>query len=228
MLKWIPGVLIAAAFIASAILQARLASPVMIGFHRLIPPELAAGTETVPRLVALFGIPSVALLLWALLYEAPVSRLGLAAGRLFFNAEKPRYEAFAPTYRLMVLWVVSLVLSFHLALLAEALQWSLEPGRIVGVTFGLGMLLVGNAMPRLRQNAVAGFRTARTMSDPVAWARVHRTFGGIWLVAGFVVLFTSVIAPRYALAAAVALLLLSSVVGLVATRRFALGESSVP
>lgn len=223
MLKWIPGFLIAAAFIASPLLQARLSSPVMVGFHRLMPPELAVGTESIPRLVALFGLPTVALLVWALLYEAPVSRLGLAAGRLFFKAEKPRYETFAPAYRLIVLWVVSLVLSFHLALLAEALQWSLEPGRIVGVTFGLGMLLVGNAMPRLRQNAVAGFRTARTMSDPQAWAQVHRTFGAIWLVAGFVVLVTSIIAPRYALVAGLALLLLSSVVGLVATRRFALG-----
>ena len=223
MRKWLPAVLIAVAFIVSALLQSRLDSPIVIGFSRLLPPELAAGSGVVPRLVALFGLPTLALLIWAMLHEAPVSRLGIAAGRLFFNAEQPRYEAFAPTYRLIVLWVVSLLLSLHVALLTEAMGSSLESGRIVGITFGLGMLLVGNAMPRLRQNAVAGFRTRRTMSDPVAWARVHRTFGAIWLVAGFVVLAASIIAPRYALATGVALLALSSVVGLVVTRRFALG-----
>lgn len=223
MRKWLPGILIGVAFAASALLEPRLGSPIVIGFHRLLPPEVAAGSGVIPRLVALFGLPTTALLVWALLYEAPISRLGIATGRLLFNAEQPRYEAFAPTYRLIVLWVVSLVLSFHLALLTEAMGSSFESGRIVGVTFGLGMLLVGNAMPRLRPNAVAGFRTRRTMSDPVAWARVHRTFGAIWLVAGLVVLVASILAPRYALATGVALLALSSVAGLVATRRYALG-----
>ena len=220
MRKWIPAALIAAAFAASLMLASRMASPVSIGLHRLLPPGLAYDADIIPRPLVLFGLPTFALLLWALLYEAPVSRLGLAAGRVLFNAKEPRYDAFAPTYRLIVLWVVSLILSVHVALLSEALGWSLEPGMIVGATLGLGMLTVGNAMPRLRPNAVAGFRTARTMSDPVAWARVHRTFGAIWLVAGLIVLVTSIVAPRYALAMGLALLVLSSVVGLIALRRF--------
>ncbi len=218
MLKWIPGALIAAAFAASALIQSQFPSPVAVEFHRLLPAGLASGTDSIPRTFALFGLPAVALLIWALLFEAPVSRLGLAAARLLFKAGPPRYDLFAPTYRLIVLWVVSLVLSLHLAVLADALRWSLEPGLIVGIVLGAGMVLVGNSMPRLRQNAVAGIRTARTMSDPVAWARVHRTAGAIWFAAGLLTVAVSIVAPSYALMTGLGLFVLSSIAGLISMR----------
>jgi uncharacterized membrane protein len=173
-----------------------------------------------------FALPTVALLLWALLYEAPVSRLGLAAGRLLFDAKKPRYELFAPTYRLIVLWIVCLLLSFHLALLSDALQWPVEPGRIVGITLGAGLMFIGNAMPRLRPNAVAGIRTARTMSDPVHWARVHRIFGAALLACGCITIVTSLVAARYSLVTALGLLILASFFGLVVARPFAARQHS--
>ena len=218
MLKWIPGALIAAAFAASAMLQSRIVSPVVISLERLLPSEFVVGTDSVPRLAVLFGLPVVALVIWALLHEAPVSRLGLAAGRVLFNATEPRYAVFAPTYRLIVLWVVCLILSFHVVLLAAALEWPIEPGIIVGLTLGLGLLLVGNAIPRLRPNAVAGIRTSLTMSDPVLWARAHRTFGAFWLAGGAITIVTALAAPRYALLTGIGLLMVSLVAGFVAAR----------
>lgn len=218
MRKWMPAVLIAISFAASVLLYSGLTSPVFTGLHKLLPPQFGAGADTIPALVALFGLPTVALLVWALLFEAPVSRLGLAAGRVLFNAPAPRYDVFAPTYRLIVLWAVSLVLSVHLALLAEALQWSIQAGTIVGITLGGGMMVVGNAIPRLRPNAVAGIRTARTMNDPAEWARVHRTFGAVLLAVGIVTVIASIVAPRYALATGLGLLFLSSAAALVTAR----------
>jgi SdpI/YfhL protein family len=215
MRKWLPAALIAAAFVSSAMLQSRFPSHVPLDLRELLPSAWTGSTaDDAPRAVALFALPALALLLWALLHEAPVSALGRAAGRVFFNAGEPRYDVFAPTYRLSVLWVVALVLSLHVALLSTLLHWSLAPGLIVGLTLGLGLALVGNAMPRLRQNAVAGIRTARTMSDPAAWARVHRTFGAVWLVAGLITIAVAIVAPRYAVLTGIALLALSSLAGL--------------
>jgi uncharacterized membrane protein len=102
--------------------------------------------------------------------------------------------------------------------LSSALGWYGEPGTIVGIVFGIGMLIVGNVMPRLRPNPVAGVRTAGTMADPQLWARVHRVYGAAWVVAGIAVLGVAIIAPRYALATAVAGLLLSSLAVLVTPR----------
>ena len=222
MRKWIPAALIAAAYVSSAVLQSRLPVRVPLDLRELLPTGLGGTPDELPRSVAMFGLPTLALLLWALLHEAPVSPLGRSAGRLFFNAGEPRYEVFAPTYRLIVIWVVCLVLSLHVALLSTLLHWPLAPGRVVGLTLGVGLALVGNAMPRLRQNAVAGIRTARTMSDPVAWARAHRVFGAVWLVAGLITIAVAIVAPRYALFTGIGALALSSIGGLYAARPLAL------
>lgn len=224
MRKWIPAALIVAAYVSSAMLLSRLPVRVSLDLRELLPAGWGGAPDDLPRSVALFGLPTLTLLMWALLYEAPVSPLGRAAGRLFFNAGEPRYDIFASTYRLIVIWVVSLMLSLHLALLSTLLHWSLAPGRVVGLTLGVGLALVGNAMPRLRQNAVAGIRTARTMSDPVAWARAHRMFGALWMVAGVITIAVALVAPRYAVLigiGALALALASSA-GLYAARPLAL------
>ena len=130
-------------------------------------------------------------------------------------AQQREYEKFAPSYRLIVGWVVMLVLAIHVALLASVLSWSIAPGMIVGAVFGIGLVVVGNIMPRLRPNPIAGIRTRRTMSDPQLWARLHRTYGIAWLVAGIAVIVIAVAAPRYALLAGVTAPLLSSVAMLV-------------
>jgi uncharacterized membrane protein len=97
--------------------------------------------------------------------------------------------------------------------------WRLRSGTVVGITLGAGLVLVGNAMPRLRQNAVAGIRTARTMSDPVAWARAHRILGAFWLAAGVLTVLTAIVAPRYALTAGIVLLLVALVGGFIGSRQ---------
>jgi uncharacterized membrane protein len=188
-----------------------------LGLEALLPWTPGGQPELVPRAVAALLLPTVALLLAVLLHEAPVSPLGRTFGRLTgFGVEggKPavEYHKFAPSYRLIVCWVVGLVLSMHLAVLANALGWHREPGTIVGLAFGIGLIIVGNIMPRLRPNPVAGIRTQRIMSDPTLWARVHRLYGASWVVAGVVVCIVALAAPRYALVAGIAALLLSTIV----------------
>jgi uncharacterized membrane protein len=88
----------------------------------------------------------------------------------------------------------------------------------VGLTFGVGLMIVGNVMPRLRPNAVAGIRTARTMRDPAEWARAHRIFGAVWLGAGLLTTVVALAAPSYALLTGVLALALSSLAGLLLPR----------
>jgi uncharacterized membrane protein len=117
-----------------------------------------------------------------------------------------------------VIWVVALVLSVHLAALAAALAWPVEPGTIVGAVFGGGMVAVGNVMPRLRPNAVAGLRTPGLLRDPQRWARAHRRFGALWLLGGLAVLVIAFEAPRWGLTAGVVAMLVAMLVMLLASR----------
>jgi len=217
MRKWIPAGMVLFGYALSLAVYGRLPDVVPLGLEALLPWTPSAQPELVPRAISAFGLPSIALLLAMLLHEAPVSPLGRLAARLLgFGAEggKPavEYHKFAPSYRLIVCWIVALVVSIHFAAIMYAVGLYREPGTIVGLVFGIGLVIVGNIMPRLRPNPIAGIRTGRVMSDPKLWARVHRVYGVAWVAAGIVVVVVAIAAPRYALVAGIATLLLSTVV----------------
>ena len=224
MRKWLPAVMTLGGFALSIAVYGALPDTMTLGLERLLPGSTTSAADTVPKLVGAFLLPTIALLILLLLHEAPVGPLGRAAGRLFPPRDQGgmpqpvEYHKFASSYRLIVAWVVMLPLSMHLAVLSHVLGWSIEPGTIVGVAFGIGLVIVGNVMPRLRQNPVAGIRTARTMSDPILWARVHRWYGALWIIAGVLVVIVAITAPRYALLTGAAGLLLTSVEALIAPR----------
>ena len=227
---WIPVLLVLGGFALSLALFGRLPATVMLDLGRLLPVDPPAAAEGMPRAVAAFGLPTLALLIAALLHDAPTSALGRASARAFGFGDSPvtaaDFHKYAGSYRLIVAWIVALVLSFHVAVLAIALSWRVEPGLVVGVVFGAGLLIVGNVMPRLRPNAIAGIRTARTLRDPLLWARVHRTYGALWLACGIAVLVVSWLAPRYALSTGVLALLVSSLAMLAFSRTFTSGPAT--
>lgn len=232
MRKWIPLLLTLGGFVLSLGVYGQLPTSVAPNLEELLPFARRGETDLVSRPAAAFGLPAIAFLVWVFLHEAPVSRLGRAAGGLFPSRNVTAlsladYEKFAPSYRLIVIWVVGLVLSVHVAVLAAGLSWRVEPGLIVGLVFGAGLLTVGNVMPRLRPNAVAGIRTARTMQDPQIWARVHRRYGAYWLVSGVIVLAVAILAPRYALTAGAATLLITSLATLAGSSTIMLGLACV-
>src|SRR5687767_3970521 len=119
MLKWFPAVMTLCGYALSLAVYRQLPSDVTVDLARLLPMTWAAQADVVPRSVVAFGLPSLALLVFLLLHEAPVSRLGRAAARLFpisdgSGERRPvEYHKFAPSYRLIVSWVVMLVLSMH-------------------------------------------------------------------------------------------------------------------
>ncbi len=230
--RWFPLVLTLCGYALSVAVYQRLPDPVALDLGRLLPITSAGQPDGIPRSVAAFGLPTLAVLLFLLLYEAPVSRLGRAAARLFpvrdvdGNPRPVEYHKFAPSYRLIVAWVVMLVLSMHLAVLSSALGWHEEPGTIVGIVFGIGMIVVGNIMPRLRPNPVAGIRTPRTMADPQLWARIHRVYGAFWMIGGIAVLVVAIGLPRWAMVTGLAAILLSSLAMLAVPRGLSKAVSS--
>lgn len=224
MTKWIPPIMIAGACALSAILMPQLPEYVMLDMKSWLPPGVTTPPEPLPRLAALFGLPAIALLTWIFLHEAPISPLGKLGSAMFrpFTHQpalsQSDYDKFAPTYRVFVSWVMSLMLGLHISLLADVLDWPIAPGLIVGLVFGIGLIAVGNVTPRLRPNPIAGVRTIATLRDPLLWARVHRTLGALWMVGGMIVLVAGIIAPRYALVTSIAVMLLAALGGLLLPR----------
>lgn len=223
--KWLPLVLIAAAVVASALAYGNVPASMNARFEGLLPFDVPNEDETLPRWLALFLMPAVALLVWVAFRMAPTLSGQRFARRLFRSAPEAvtsaaQFERFGKTYDSIALAVVMLLLGFHATLLGAAMNAGPAiVSRILPAVIGACLIWMGNVMPRLRPNWVAGVRTKRTLEDPQLWRTTHRAFGAAFVVSGLVTLVATAVAPRYGVLTGIASLVLSLIVGLVASTR---------
>lgn len=222
--KWLPLALIGLAVVASLLAYRWLPAMVDLRLEGLLPIETSETASPVPRWLALSGIPALALLLWAAFRAAPTAAGERVARRLFRRApsdvtSREQFERFGKTYDTIVLGVVMLMLGLHAAVIAGALGHAGIAVRIVPVVLGATLILMGNVMPRLRPNWVAGIRMQRTFEDPQLWRTTHRAFGTAFVVSGFLTMVVGVAAPRYGLLTGIAALLVSCIVGGIVSMR---------
>lgn len=222
--KWIPLVLLGLAVVASLLAYGWLPSTVYVRFEGLLPFDTGQASDPMPRWLALSLVPAVTLIVWASFRAAPTAT-GQRLGRLFARGapdevtSPEHFARFAKTYDAIVLAVVMLLLGVHVAIIAGALGYADLAVRIVPIVMGACFILMGNVMPRLRPNWVAGVRTKRTLEDPQLWRTTHRAFGAAFVVSGVLTIIVGLAAPRYGLLTAIASLMLSCIVGLLASTK---------
>ena len=226
--RWLPLALIAVVIATSAHLLRDLPDPVSIDLRGVLPFPLEPTADTAPRWVAVVAMPALATVLWILFGILRTSAaLGLTR-RLFSRVPEAlgnpvTVSRFRPTYDAITLWVVVLVLGVHAGMIAALGHEALAP-RIIGVVLGIGLIAMGNVMPRLRPNLVAGVRTRRTLADPLLWRATHRVLGVAFVFAGALTVLVGLVAPSYALTTAVLALVIACVIaaiGGVRARRMA-------
>ena len=222
--KWLPPALIAAAGAASAGVYGRVPALVDLRIDTLLPFPVTPPPEPAPRWLVLSLMPALGLVLW-LAFRWAATPAGLRfARRVFRNApdevtDPAQFARFGKTYDAIVLGVVMLLLGLHAAVLAALLGAPGLASRLVPSALGVALLGVGNVMPRLRPNWVAGLRTQRLFDNPQLWREAHRVFGAAFVAAGIVTIIAGLVAPRYGLVVAIAMILLSCVIGFAAATR---------
>ena len=221
MRKWTSALPVVASFALSAAVFSRMPMAARPDFSAVVPLDLPP-SGPVGRVEAALLFPMVALVVWLLLTRLAKVRAGrapLPEWLLNENTDARSVRRFEPTYETITFGITALVLILHAGFLAGMLglpPWSFQ---ILTGFVGLGMMAIGNVMPRTRPNWIAGVRTRRTLSDPVVWAKTHRLAGILMMVAGSIVIATSIVAPAYALVAAIVLPLISLAVATYPTTR---------
>jgi pimeloyl-ACP methyl ester carboxylesterase len=201
-----------------------LPADVVLSFGDLSRFSPAASPSTAPRFLILYGMPALALVVWAGFRLAPTVT-GQRIGRRMFRSapaevtSPEQFDRFAGTYDTIVLGVVALLIGGHAAMLAAAFGAHAIAARLVPVVLGGSILLMGNVMPRLRPNWIAGIRTRRTLADPALWRSTHRAFGTAFVVAGLATIAVGLVAPRFGLIVALSGIVAALVVGFVASQR---------
>ena len=92
----------------------------------------------------------------------------------------------------MVLWIIPIVSN-----LCGAVQYSLalgtdfSPSTLLIAGVGLLFLVIGNYLPKCRQNNTVGIRVSWTLSSEENWNATHRFSGPVWVIGGVVMMFAA-------------------------------------
>jgi len=126
---------------------------------------------------AVFGIPLI------LLIAQWLCVLGSAAD--------PKKENHPKKILHLVLWIIPV-----LSVLLHAITYSVALGNevrvevVLPVFIGVLFAIIGNYMPKCKQNYTIGIKIPWTLNSEVNWNRTHRFAGRLWMVCGLVILLT--------------------------------------
>lgn len=107
----------------------------------------------------------------------------------FFTGVDPKKENISNKMMTLVLWICPVVAIFGCgSTYMYALDNSINTTSIGILLVGCVFLVVGNYMPKMKQSYTLGIKLPWTLNSEENWNRTHRFAGGIWMVAGILVL----------------------------------------
>lgn len=131
-------------------------------------------------------LPGVALAVWLLL---PLLRK--------IDPLRGNYEAWEPTFWLILNIVVLMEVVLEVAIIAFSLGWPVPMEQVILASVGVLFVGLGNYLPRVRPNWWVGIRTPWTLSSDHVWRETHR-LGGRTFVLGGLITIAAAFVPRAA------------------------------
>ena len=120
---------------------------------------------------AVFGLPAVLLaILWLV---------------AFGTSQDPKRQNISPKMFTLGLWIAPVV-----SLVIAATMYPVNLGYAMDIPFfaelliGLLVIVVGNYLPKARQNYTIGIRIPWTLANEENWNRTHRLAGYLWMICG--------------------------------------------
>ena len=160
---------------------------------------------------------------WQLLWEC----VGLLAAQwicvLLVFTDRRNREGQSKKAMGILFWVMP-VASLMLAAVRMAVQQGSEGIRITYLitcfAFGLLFLVVGNYMPKIRQNHTMGIRVKWTLASEENWNATHRFAGKIWVAAGLLCMISALLPLEMMLVVFITSIVLSALVPCVYSYRY--------
>ena len=91
----------------------------------------------------------------------------------------------------LVFWIIPVIsVLVHTMIFAVAMGKEIRVEVIMPVFIGLMFAIIGNYLPKCKQNYTIGIKIPWTLNSEENWNRTHRFAGWLWLVSGIVIMLT--------------------------------------
>ena len=91
----------------------------------------------------------------------------------------------------LVLWIVPVLsVVLHTVTYAAALGKEVRMELVMPIMIGLVLAIIGNYLPKCKQNYTIGIKIPWTLNSEENWNRTHRFAGRLWVACGIVIILT--------------------------------------
>ncbi|MBR5460293.1 MAG: SdpI family protein, partial [Clostridia bacterium] len=88
------------------------------------------------------------------------------------------------------------------------------------VIIAIAFIVIGNYMPKTRQNRTIGIKITWTFSSEANWNATHRMAGKLWMICGLVMLFSALLPLKLSLPLLFAVILVAVIIPVIYSYRF--------
>ncbi len=150
--------------------------------------------ERVPTHFNFYGVPDG----WSskafAVFGLPLFLLGLQLLCAFAMSHDPKAGNVGGKIRALVLWICPAVSLFAAAMIyPHALGYSVNMTMFAMLLTGTLFVVLGNYLPKCRQNYTIGIKLPWTLADEDNWNRTHRMAGPLWVAGGFLVILDALL-----------------------------------
>ena len=103
----------------------------------------------------------------------------------FFIANDPKRKNMSRKLIAITFWIIPVLTVFMMMLCyGIALGMGIDIGMAVNLFLGIFLVIIGNYLPKTRQNYSMGIKLPWTLSSEENWNRTHRMAGWLWVAGG--------------------------------------------
>lgn len=89
----------------------------------------------------------------------------------------------------LVLWIIPVLsIVLHTVTYMTALGMEVRMERVMPVFMGLLFVIIGNYLPKCKQNYTIGIKIPWTLNNEENWTKTHRFSGFLWVVCGIAIM----------------------------------------
>ena len=119
----------------------------------------------------------------------PLVMLGLHFFAVVVTSLDPKASHVSPKMKTLIYWLVPLISGLvQLSIYGAAFGLIGNSTRIGLVMVGIVFLVVGNYLPKTKQNYTVGIRLPWTLDSEENWNKTHRLAGRLWVLGGLIIL----------------------------------------
>ncbi len=113
----------------------------------------------------------------------------------------------------LVFWLIpALNLLLTVITYSTALGQAIKISVVMPLFMGLLFLIIGNYLPKCKQNYTIGIKIPWTLNNKVNWTKTHRFAGWVWVICSIVIIATSFLGSFWILIGATLIMALSPIV----------------